>query len=120
MALKNKVRRGFVLNAFEAVQLADRKKMQHSVLCKDNPREDEIELVNTPSEYFPTRVARNGEEYPGKAVYGVATADHGWTSPFGRPGDVLFIREPYTRTMREDGSTTVLYAAAWWGQNVVQ
>lgn len=43
--------------------------------------------------YNPTRVDRNGEEYPGAEVYGASDENEGQICPFGQPGHRLWVRE---------------------------
>jgi hypothetical protein len=46
-------------------------------------------------QYAPTRVNRQGEEYPGEEVFGAADEDEGRVSSYGRPGDRLWVREAW-------------------------
>jgi hypothetical protein len=41
--------------------------------------------------YYPTKVARNGEQYPGSAIFGAYSDDGEWglKCPYGQPGDRL-------------------------------
>ncbi len=43
--------------------------------------------------YNPTRIDQHGEESPGPTIYGCYTEEAGWASPFGGPGDRLWVRE---------------------------
>ena len=63
--------------------------------------------------YHPTKVRRNGEEYPGEAVFGFATEEEGWKSPYGGPGDTLWVRETWkpTRSARSGINSFVRYRA---------
>jgi len=63
--------------------------------------------------YHPTVVDASGIEQPGNEVFGFADEDHGWKSPFGGPGDRLWVRECWglkTGT-QSDHSSRVFYRA---------
>lgn len=49
-----------------------------------------------PEFYNPTRVGKNGEEYPGDEVYGIYSdnGEYGCKAPY-KPGDVLWVREAW-------------------------
>lgn len=53
--------------------------------------------------YPPTKVDRHGEEYPGAPIFGATSEDgyEGWRSPFGQPGDTIWVRETFS--MSPDG-----------------
>jgi hypothetical protein len=47
--------------------------------------------------YAPIKInKRTGEEYPGDEVFGVANEDSGWVSPYGMPGDQLWVKETFS------------------------
>lgn len=45
--------------------------------------------------YEPALEDQHGEMYPGPEVFGFYNEEHGWKSPYGKPGDRLWVREPY-------------------------
>ena len=47
--------------------------------------------------YHPTKVDKNGEQYPGDEVFGAYTEDGewGWVCPYGQVGDRLWVRETW-------------------------
>jgi hypothetical protein len=45
--------------------------------------------------YCPTMVDRHGEEYPGPEVFGASDESEDRPSPFGKPGDELWVRESF-------------------------
>jgi len=64
-------------------------------VVKPQPPEDVGEIVV--SNYHPTEVDRDGEEYPGPEIYGAWDYDGIWGTrcPFGAPGDLLWVREAH-------------------------
>jgi hypothetical protein len=57
-------------------------------LVKAQPPEGDKIEVGT---YWPTKIDRNGHQYPGEDTFGAYSDDGEWgePSPFGKPGDVL-------------------------------
>ena len=52
--------------------------------------------MNIKCEYFnPTAEKKDGEQYPGPEVFGFADEDESWKSPYGAPGDRLWVRETW-------------------------
>lgn len=45
--------------------------------------------------YEPALEDKHGEMYPGPEVFGFYNEEHGWKFPYGKPGDRLWVREPY-------------------------
>lgn len=46
--------------------------------------------------YCPTKVKPDGDQYPGKEVFGFANEDEGFVCKHGGPGDRLFVRESHS------------------------
>ncbi len=63
--------------------------------------------------YEPTMVGRNGEEYPGPEIFGADDPDgeQGWKSPYGGPGDRLWVRECWGLSMNDHGHECLSYRA---------
>ena len=61
--------------------------------------------------YHPTVIDRNGHEQPGPEVFGACSEDGAWglVSPYGMPGDRLWVRETFWCD-DEDGS--IIYRAS--------
>lgn len=86
------------------------RKTQTRRLVKPQPH-GEVPSSILPGWYEPLRVGRDGIEYPGSPVYGFASEEQGWTSPFGAPGSKLWVRETW-RTITDDfGFGSVQYRA---------
>lgn len=52
-------------------------------------------IEDTSPSWFEPTVIRRGEEEPGSPIYGVSSEQTSWPSPFGQPGDTLWIRESW-------------------------
>ncbi len=72
--------------------IADRLKTQTRRPMKPQP---EYMLDPIPCEWYTPTIIRGGEEMPGKDIYGTYNDDRGWKSPFGAPGDLLYVRENF-------------------------
>jgi hypothetical protein len=70
------------------------RKTQTRRVVKPQPWEDESGLDLQCLEYEPTIIIRGMEE-PGIPVYGFSSLERGWVSPYGRPGDSLWVREAW-------------------------
>lgn len=81
-----------LFNADMVRALLDGRKTQTRRLVKPQPH-GEVPSSILPGWYEPLRVGRDGIEYPGSPVYGFASEYQGWPSPFGAPGDRLWVRE---------------------------
>lgn len=66
-------------------------KTQTRRVMKSHPSEDF--LPDPVGWYAPTKVDRDGEEYPDSEVYGVSDENEGYIFPYGVPGDHLYIKE---------------------------
>ena len=62
----------------------------------DGERVYDKDSIVGPEFYAPVRVDKNGEQYPGKEVYGIYSDDgeYGCKAPY-QPGDVLWVREKW-------------------------
>lgn len=62
----------------------------------DGERVYDKDSIMGPEFYAPVRVDKNGEQYPGKEVYGIYSDDgeYGCKAPY-QPGDVLWVRETW-------------------------
>lgn len=85
---------------------------------KVQPPEDIGEIIV--GAFHPTKIDRHGEEYPGAEIYGAYSAcgEWGWKSPYGKPGDVLWVKEGWRCTgggdirniiYRADGDTAMSF-----------
>ena len=64
----------------------------------DGERVYDKDNIAGPEFYAPVRVDKNGEQYPGKEVYGIYSDDgeYGCKAPC-QPGDVLWVRETWAK-----------------------
>lgn len=78
--------------------ILDGRKTQTRRVVKPQPHEDFDHIEVGP--YHPTRVDRHGEEYPGSELFGAFTheGECAWKSPYGQPGDRLWVRETLSAT----------------------
>ncbi|WP_261542244.1 hypothetical protein [Burkholderia multivorans] len=92
---------------------------------KHQPPEDVSPI--TVSRYHPTIIDRHGDESPGDEIFGASSDDGEWgcKSPFGEPGDRLWVRET-TYDVERNGWVGPVYvesdegahASAWgWGES---
>lgn len=82
-----------LFNADMVRAILDGRKTQTRRLVKPQPHGEVPSSILT-GWYEPIRVGRDGIEFPGPSVYGFASEYQGWRSPFGAPGDRLWVREP--------------------------
>ena len=76
--------------------ILDGRKTQTRRVVKPQPSPEWQKIV--PGLYTPT-VVRGGVESPGAEVYGFASAEEGWESPYGKPGDRLWVREKWSASL---------------------
>jgi hypothetical protein len=76
--------------------ILDGRKTQTRRVVKPQPVKDDT--FKGPYWYEPTVVNKDGELGPGKPVFGISSTDGEWgiKSPY-RPGDVLYVRETWSR-----------------------
>lgn len=84
------------------------KKTQTRRVVKPEPDKDWHPLGVGP--YNPTKIDKNGEEYPGNEVFGMWGEDNGWVCPYGSVGDRLWVRERLVWG-REGRTPTWIYAS---------
>ena len=84
----------------------------------DGERVYDKDNIAGPEFYAPIRVDKDGEQYPGKEVYGIYSDDgeYGCKAPPYKPGDVLWVRETWaeisTQNFRQGGyDQFILYRA---------
>jgi hypothetical protein len=75
--------------------IIDGRKTQTRRVVKPQPS-GEVPRSIMPGWYEPLRVGTDGIEYPGRPVYGFASEYQDWPSPFGAPGDRLWVRETWS------------------------
>ncbi len=101
------------------------RKTQTRRVIKRQPSDDVAPI--TVSRYYPTIVDRHGDEAPGAEIFGAFSDDGEWgcKSPFGEPGDRLWVRET-TYDVERNGYVGPVFvesdegsnAAAWgWGES---
>lgn len=73
--------------------ILDGRKSQTRRVVKPQPSDEFSPSSRLVVGYYPTKVDRHGEEYPGNIVYGVADDSEGYVCPYGVPGDRLWVRE---------------------------
>ncbi|WP_442865727.1 hypothetical protein [Burkholderia sp. IMCC1007] len=78
------------------------RKTQTRRVMKRQPPDDVAPI--TVSRYHPTIVDRRGEEAPGAEIFGASSDDGEWgcKSPFGEPGDRLWVRESHVQVFEVD------------------
>ena len=78
--------------------LANRKRHTRRVI-KPQPSPEHWQTIHC-GWYEPT-VVRKGIQEPGPPVYGFASEDEGWKSPYGAPGHHLWVRETWLELRRD-------------------
>lgn len=85
------------------------RKTQTRRMLKWQPANDDkplaVEMFN------PTKVDKNGEEYPGQEVFGAYGDDWGLPCPYGQPGDRLWVRETWSTKKITPFIAIPIYAA---------
>ncbi|MBR8082988.1 hypothetical protein [Burkholderia vietnamiensis] len=81
------------------------RKTQTRRVMKHQPPDDVAPI--TVARYHPTIVDRHGDEAPGPEIFGAFSDDGEWgcKSPFGEPGDRLWVREAFRFTSDFDGDS---------------
>lgn len=89
----------------------DGRKTQTRRVIKRQPPDDVAPIIV--SRYHPTIVDRHGDEAPGAEIFGAFSDDGEWgcKSPFGEPGDRLWVRETCRAVELESGLDGVRYPA---------
>lgn len=92
----------------------------NEILAINDGRQTRIQRVITPQppgstvlrgpEMYVPAVIRGGQTVPGRPVWGVADGEWGAKCPF-RPGDVLWVQEPWQMTVTARGKCCVAYMA---------
>ncbi|WP_321933421.1 hypothetical protein [Burkholderia cenocepacia] len=87
------------------------RKTQTRRVIRCQPPEDVAPI--SVSRYHPTVVDRHGDEVPGKEIFGASSDDGEWgcKSPFGEPGDRLWVRETCRADELGSGLDGVRYLA---------
>nr|WP_242460815.1 hypothetical protein [Burkholderia cenocepacia] len=87
------------------------RKTQTRRVMKHQPPDDVAPI--TVARYHPTIVDRHGDEAPGDAIFGAFSDDGEWgcKSPFGEPGDRLWVRETCRADELDSGLDGVRYPA---------
>jgi hypothetical protein len=93
--------RPIVCSALEVRAFLDGTKSQVRRVVKPQPVKEWSSPIAC-CRYYPTVIDRKGDEGPGDAVYGFADEDEGRVSPFGKPGDRLWVRETFSDPFRLD------------------
>lgn len=89
--------------------ILDGRKSQTRRVVKPQPSDEFSPSSRLVVGYYPTKVDRHGEEYPGNIVYGVADDSEGYVCPYGVPGDRLWVRERfmhYANVLHADDTRT--------------
>lgn len=60
--------------------------------------------------FHPTKIARDGEEYPGDPIFGASSNDEGYRFPYGAPGDHLWVKEVWRLVGWDDDYAEIEYS----------
>lgn len=74
-------------------------------VARPQPPQDSAKIVV--GFFHPTKTDRRGEEHPGDTVFGAYTLDGDWgcVCPYGGPGTLLWVREPWADLRGGPGDT---------------
>lgn len=96
--------------------ILDERKTQTRRPVKPQPPKDHGKILG-PEMYSPLVYGRNGEEKPGKEVFGIYddTGEWGAKCPYGKVGDHLWVRETWAecKHVTINGSPTALYKSTY-------
>lgn len=103
--------RPILFSAPMVLAILEGRKTQTRRITRRQPFEDCGEIVC--SNYHPTIIDRHGEEAPGDETYGAYSLCGDWAckSPYGKPGDRLWVKETWQETDMPDGTPIIAYRA---------
>jgi hypothetical protein len=93
--------------------IRDRLKTQTRRPVKPQPTWDVRRIA---CDWYEPAVIQRGEIVPGPQVYGFADEEYVWISPFGAPGDTLWVRECWRFGVTADSTCCVAYRADGHGR----
>jgi hypothetical protein len=73
--------------------LLDGRKTQTRRIVKPQTDDSWDDFTIVAEHYTPVCFDKKGEAYPGTEVFGFGSPEQGWKSPYGEPGDRLWVRE---------------------------
>lgn len=87
------------------------RKTQTRRVVKPQPNAPENIYTRIGCDWFAPVVIRGGEQCPGDQVYGFWSEDEDWRSPYGAPGDRLWVRETFRELTSRDAYGCVQFRA---------
>jgi hypothetical protein len=85
--------RGMIFSGPMVRAILEGRKTQTRRIVKPQPDKDWMPMGI--GLYNPTKIDRDGEEYPAEEVFGMWDEDSGWVCPYGMIGDRLWVRERF-------------------------